>query len=225
MIAHHCEIPPSSCPRSEPLFSFAVRERYENRRKKGHHRFFREWPQTRKALRVSALTIECEICWVFLIGNHLPTQHIYITDYQRLSILVGTASVLTKHRMWGQMQTLYFTALHIRVVPPLFSPFVECPLSVSTCWMIGLFRMDVTERLLNTKVMLFLEFLRFAVGFLRSDYQIGGTWFVWKSVAKPYYSFEKVFVCHKWYTSIRGRPLYPIGYNSAFYFNIIPEMV
>jgi len=79
--------------------------------------------------------------------------------------------------------------------------------------MIGLFRMDVTERLLNTKVMLFLEFLRFAVGFLRSDY-LGGL-----------DSFEKVFVCHKWYTSIRGRPLYPIGYNSAFYFNIIPEMV
>ena len=33
--------------------------------------------------------------------------------------------------------------------------------------------MDVTERLLNTKIMLFLEFLRFAVGFLRSDY-LGG---------------------------------------------------
>ena len=70
-------------------------------------------------------------------------------------------------------KSLYFIALHIRVVPPLFSPFVECPLSVSTCWMIGLFRMDVTERLLNTKIMLFLEFLRFAVGFLRSDY-LGG---------------------------------------------------
>ena len=34
--------------------------------------------------------------------------------------------------------------------------------------------MDVTERLLNTKIMLFLEFLRFAVGFLRSDYFLGG---------------------------------------------------
>lgn len=30
--------------------------------------------------------------------------------------------------------------------------------------------MDVTERLLSTKVVFFLEFLRFAVGFLRSDY-------------------------------------------------------
>ena len=33
--------------------------------------------------------------------------------------------------------------------------------------------MDVTERLLNTKIMLFLEFLLFAVGFLSSDY-LGG---------------------------------------------------
>jgi len=32
------------------------------------------------------------------------------------------------------------------------------------------FRMDVTERLLNTKVVVFLEYLRFAVRFLRSDY-------------------------------------------------------
>ena len=42
--------------------------------------------------------------------------------------------------------------------------------------MIGLFRMDVTERLLNTKIMLFLEFLRFAVGFLKKClYAINGT--------------------------------------------------
>ena len=67
---------------------------------------------------------------------------------------------------------LYFIALHIRVVPPLFSLFVECPLSDSTCWMIGNFRMDVTERLLNTKVVLFLELLRFAVDFLRYNYLI-----------------------------------------------------
>lgn len=34
--------------------------------------------------------------------------------------------------------------------------------------MIGHFRMDVTERLLNTKVVVFMEFLWFAVEFLRS---------------------------------------------------------
>ena len=55
---------------------------------------------------------------------------------------------------------LYFIVLHIRVVPPLFSPFVECPLSDTKCWMIGHFRMNVTERLLNTKVVVFLDFLR-----------------------------------------------------------------
>ena len=36
--------------------------------------WYREWPQKRKALGVSALTIECEICCVLLIGNHFPTQ-------------------------------------------------------------------------------------------------------------------------------------------------------
>lgn len=34
--------------------------------------------------------------------------------------------------------------------------------------MIGHFRMDVTERLLNTKVVVFMEFLWFAMEFLRS---------------------------------------------------------
>lgn len=63
------------------------------------------------------------------------------------------------------MQTVASHGLHIRVVPPPFSPFEECPLSDTTCCMIGHFRMDVTERLLNTKVVLFLEFQRFAVDF------------------------------------------------------------
>ena len=67
-------------------------------------------------------------------------------------------------------KSLYFIALHIRVVPPLFNPFVECPLSDARCWMIGNFRMDVTERLLNANVVFFLEFLRFAVEFLCSEY-------------------------------------------------------
>ena len=56
---------------------------------------------------------------------------------------------------------LSFNDLHIRLVPPFSSPFAQCPLSV-----IGHFRMDVTERLLDTKVVVFLEILRFVVGFL-----------------------------------------------------------
>ena len=51
MIAHHCEIPPSSCPRSESLFSFAVRERYENRRINGHHRFLSRVTANKKSAR------------------------------------------------------------------------------------------------------------------------------------------------------------------------------
>ena len=56
-------------------------------------------------------------------------------------------------------KSLYFIVLHIRVVPPLFSPFVECPLSDTRYWVIGYFRRYVTERLLNTKVVVFLGFL------------------------------------------------------------------
>lgn len=52
-----------------------------------------------------------------------------------------------------------------------------------------------------------------------------GTRFVGKSVAKLNYSLEKVFVCHKWYTFIRRKPLYHIGCNSASDINIISEMV
>ena len=52
-----------------------------------------------------------------------------------------------------------------------------------------------------------------------------GTRFVGKSVAKLNYSLEKVFVCHKWYTFIRRKPLYHIGCNSASDINIIPEMI
>ena len=65
---------------------------------------------------------------------------------------------------------LYFMVLHIRVVPPLFSPFVECPLSDTMCWVIGHFRRYVTERLLNAKVVVFLEFLWFALKFCTKIY-------------------------------------------------------
>lgn len=65
----------------------------------------------------------------------------------------------------NKCKPLDFTALHIRVVPPLFSPFVECPLSDTRCWVIGHFRRYVTERLLNAKVVVFLEFLWVAIVF------------------------------------------------------------
>jgi len=60
---------------------------------------------------------------------------------------------------------LFFIVLHIRVVPLSFSLFAKYPLSDSMCWTIGYFPMYVTERLLNAKVMVFLELLRFASDF------------------------------------------------------------
>lgn len=42
---------------------------------------------------------------------------------------------------------LSIIVLHIRLVPPLFSPFAKWPPSVSKHRPIGHFRMDVTERL------------------------------------------------------------------------------
>ena len=62
-------------------------------------------------------------------------------------------------------KSLYFIALHIRVVPLLFNSFVECPLSDTMYWVIGYFRRYVTERLLNTKVVVFLGFLWVAIVF------------------------------------------------------------
>ena len=65
----------------------------------------------------------------------------------------------------NKCKPLRFIALHIRVVPPLFSPFVECPISDTRYWMIGHFRYCVTERLLNIKVVVFLGFLCVAIVF------------------------------------------------------------
>ena len=69
-------------------------------------------------------------------------------------------------------KSLYFIALHIRVVPLLFNSFVECPLSDTMYWVIGHFRRYVTECLLDAKIVVFLGFLWFAVWFSSQE----GTW-------------------------------------------------
>ena len=53
---------------------------------------------------------------------------------------------------------------------------------------------------------------------------IYGTRFVGKDVTKLNYSLGKVFVCHNGTLLFRRQLLYPIGYNSVFYTNIILEM-
>lgn len=63
---------------------------------------------------------------------YLPMQHIYIADYQRLFILIGTTSVFTNTQNVGTNANRCLSPpLHIRVVPPLFSPFMKYPPSVS----------------------------------------------------------------------------------------------
>ena len=113
-------------------------------------------------------------------------------------------------------KSLCFIVLHIRVVPLLFSPFVECPLSDTMYWVIGHFRRYVTERLLDAKIVVFLGFLWFAVWFffprgyliIELIIELGNfcrihiwfAWksveqlviFVWKSVTNLFYSLRKV---------------------------------
>ena len=49
----------------------------------------------KKPLKLSDFVIVVSNSLQLIISYHLPMQHIYITDYQRLFILIGTTSVLT----------------------------------------------------------------------------------------------------------------------------------
>lgn len=143
---------------------------------------------------------------------YLPMQHIYITDYQWLFILIGTTSVFTSTQNVGnKCKSLYFIVLHIRVVPPSFSHFVECPLSDATCWTIEHFRMDVTERLLNAKVVVFLEFLCVTLGFIYSN-----IWFAWKSVTNYGWFIEKRVTCSNYSFKIRNLILWSEFYDKRW---------
>ncbi len=54
---------------------------------------------------------------------HLPGQHIYITDYQRLFILIGTTSVFTITQNWVQMQIVVFHSFAYTCCTAFFQPF------------------------------------------------------------------------------------------------------
>ena len=70
------------------------------------------------------------------------------------------------------MQIVVFNCFAYTCCTAFFQSFCgKCPLSDTTYWMVGHFRMDVTERLLNTKIVVFLVFfLWFSVRFLCSEY-------------------------------------------------------
>jgi len=120
-----------------------------------------------KTVAFRQLAIYCNI-----VDNQLLTDAAYLHHWLSATIHFNRYNLcFDKYTECGdKCKPLYFMVLHIRVVPPLFSPFVECPLSDTMCWVIGHFRRYVTERLLNAKVVVFLEFLWFALKFCTKIY-------------------------------------------------------
>ena len=122
--------------------------------------------------------------------------------------------------MWGQMQTAVFHGIAYTCCTASFQSF---------CGMSAIRLNVLIDRVFPHGCYRTLAEYK-GSGFLGISVACGGifafgTRFVEKSVAKLNYSLEKVFVCHKWYTFIRRKPLYHIGCNSASDINIIPEMV
>ena len=122
--------------------------------------------------------------------------------------------------MWGQMQCAVFHSFAYTCCTAFFQPF---------CGMSAIRFNVLIDRVFPHGCYRTLAEYK-GSGFLGISVACGGifafgTRFVEKSVAKLNYSLEKVFVCHKWYTFIRRKPLCHIGCNSASDINIIPEMV
>lgn len=122
--------------------------------------------------------------------------------------------------MWGQMQTIVFHGF----------AYTCCTASSQLFCGMSAIRFNVLDDRAFPQVCSRTLVKCKGSGFLGISVACGGifafgTRFVGKSVAKLNYSLEKVFVCHKWYTFIRRKPLYHIGCNSASDINIIPEMV
>ena len=90
-IAHHCYIPPSPCPRSEPLFSLAV-QRYENRRKNGHYRFVSRMSAKKKSVRRERFNYRM---WDLL--SVCNRQSLAVTDFRCKSLVGYTRDLKTKY--------------------------------------------------------------------------------------------------------------------------------
>lgn len=124
-----------------------------------------------------------------LQGYSLWVHNQIFTFYYAKICRLKTASNIESHRLLmynlcfykytecrDKCKLLYLIVLHIRVVLPLSSLFAKYPLSDTTHWVIGRFRMDVTECLLKPKIVAFLEFL----------------WYHYVFCVKGYDSLEKV---------------------------------
>lgn len=126
--------------------------------------------------------------------------------------------------MWGQMQIVVFHSFAYTCCTASFQPF--CGMSVIRFSMLNdrVFPQVCYRTLAEYKVSGFLGISVVCGGIFCAPI-IYGTRFVGNSVTKLNYSLEKVFVYINGTLLFGERPLYPIGYNSAFYINIIPEIV
>ena len=126
--------------------------------------------------------------------------------------------------MWGQMQTVVFHSFAYTCCTASFQPFCGIFAIRFNALNDREFPHGCYRTLAECKGSGFLGISVVCDGIFCAPI-ILGTRFVGKSVTKLNYSLGKVFVCHKWYTFIWRKPLYPIGYNPASNINIIPEMV
>ena len=149
-----------------PEFCFVVQKRYKKMMYKAYKWLILTVEQQKRRPVKSAISIDYNqfnsliIRWLLADAAYLHHWLSATIHFNRYNLCFDK---YTECR--DKCKPLYFIALHIRVVPPLLSSFVECPLSDSMYWMIGHFRRYVPERLLNAKVVVFLGFLWFTVDF------------------------------------------------------------
>ena len=77
--------------------------------------------KTRKLLKYSDFILNSYDCLWLFPSHYLPMQHIYITDYQWLFILIGTTSVLTNTQNVGTNANRCISLFCIYVLYRLFS--------------------------------------------------------------------------------------------------------
>lgn len=81
--------------------------------------------KTEKSLNIRDLLQITPSCSELFIRHHLPMQHIYITDYQRLFILIGTTSVFTSTQNVGTNAMCCISQLCIYVLYRLLSAILR----------------------------------------------------------------------------------------------------
>ena len=80
--------------------------------------------KTRKLLKYSDFILNSYDCLWLFPSHYLPMQHIYITDYQWLFILIGTTFVLTNSQNVGTNENRCISRFCIYVLYRLFSAFL-----------------------------------------------------------------------------------------------------